>query len=100
MSGPPSLIELRSNGGAGEAQGSRLGLYQLMPDGVDKLARMTLIRNTDSDTVYDGGEVDRQGPVYQQLHNTNQEHIYLYRWDIALHTLLQANIYQTAIQLR
>ena len=61
FSGPPSLVELRSSGGAGEGYGSKLGLYQLLPG---------------------GGEEERtQGPVYQQLHNTNDQHVYIYRWD-------------------
>ena len=62
FSGPPSLRELRSSGGAGEWQGwSCLGLYQLLLSG--------------------RGEGGKQGPVYQQLHNKSNQH-YLYRWDI------------------
>jgi len=58
-SGPPSQIELRSSGGAGEYQGSnKMGLYQLLP----------------------GGEKgDVQGPVYRQRHDGDNRHYYLYR---------------------
>ena len=69
FSGPPSQLELRSSGGAGEHQGAQMGLYQLLPG---------------------GGE----GPVYQQLHNTNdKQHVYIYRWDnsrTAQHNILQS----------
>ena len=62
FSGPPSQLELRSSGGAGEWFGGMMGLYQLLPGG--------------------GGEGRTQGPVYQQMHNTNdKQHIYIYRWD-------------------
>ena len=57
FSGPPSQLELRSSGGAGEYWGDKMGLYQLLPG---------------------GGEGPTQGPVYQQLHNTNDQlHYYL-----------------------
>jgi len=89
--GPPSLVELRSSGGAannlppgweerknekglvyyvdhntrttswpaGEYHGSKMGLYQLLPDGAEK--------------------GDGQGPVYRQRHDGDNEHNYLYR---------------------
>ena len=61
FSGPPSQLELRSSGGAGEYWGDRLGLYQLL---------------------LGGGAGRTQDPVYQQMHNTNdKEHNYIYRWD-------------------
>ena len=60
FSGRP-LLELRSSGGAGKWKGDKLGLYQLLPG---------------------GGEGRSQGPVYRQLHNTNDKYFYLYRWDI------------------
>ena len=62
-SGPPSQLELRSSGGAGEYQGSIMGLYQLLPGG--------------------GEKGDEQGPVYRQRHDGDNEHWYLYRWDIS-----------------
>ena len=55
------LVELRSSGGAGEYQGERLGLYQLLPD----------------------EKGDGQSPVYRQRHDGDNEHYYLYRWDIS-----------------
>ena len=67
FTGPPSLVELRSSGGAGEYQGDKPGLYQLLPG---------------------GGEGGMQGPVYRQLHNTNDQHFYLYRWDIDCDAIL------------
>ena len=61
FSGPPSQLELRSSGGAGEYVGGKLGLFQLLPG---------------------GGEGGAQGPVYQQRHNTNnQQQYFLYRWE-------------------
>merc|ERR550517_1364738 len=53
--GPPSQIELRSSGGAGEWLGCYLGLFQLLPDG------------------------DSRGPVYRQRHDGDNQQIYLYR---------------------
>ena len=50
-------------GGAGEYHGSKMGLYQLLPDGAEK--------------------GDGQGPVYRQRHNGDNERYYLYRWDIS-----------------
>jgi len=55
---PPGQLELRSCGGAGESQGSLLGLFQLLPD---------------------GGEGGTQGPVYRQLHDGDNQQVYLYR---------------------
>ena len=58
-SGLPSFLELRCSGGAGECHGSKMGVYQL---------------------VNGGGERGNQGPVYQQMHNTNDDRRYfLYR---------------------
>ena len=50
-------------GGAGEYHGSKMGLYQLLPDGAEK--------------------GDGQGPVYRQRHDGDNPHYYLYRWDIS-----------------
>ena len=58
FSGPPSQIELRSSGGAGEWQGDKMGLYQLLPD---------------------AEKGDEQGPVYRQRHDGDNQHFYLYR---------------------
>ena len=60
FSGPPSLVELRSSGGAGEVWGSRMGVYQLLPD------------------VGEGGS-----PVYRQLHDGYNLQYYLCRWDFS-----------------
>ena len=60
-SGPPDQVELRSSGGAGENHGDKLGLYQLMSD---------------------GGKGARQGPVYRQRHDGDNQQYYLYRWDM------------------
>jgi len=54
----PGLVELRSSEGAGECVGDALGLYQLLPD---------------------GGEGGRQGPVYRQRHDGDNQQFYLYR---------------------
>ena len=68
----PHQVELRSSGGAGEYQGSRLGVYQLLPEHRGQ-----------------GG-----GAIYQQLHDPDkdkrrllffkakQTHYYLYRFVI------------------
>ena len=58
FSGPPSQIELRSSGGAGEYHGHCMGLYQLLSD---------------------EEKGDEQGPVYRQRHDGDNEHYYLYR---------------------
>merc|ERR1719507_410749 len=55
----PLLLELRSRSGAGEYQGDRLGLYHLTKDTRE--------------------ESKRQGPVYRQLHDRDNEQWYLYR---------------------
>ena len=56
----PSTLELRSSAGAGEYQGSKLGLFH---------------RTTDP-------EGERQGPaVYRQLHDGNQQQYYMHRWE-------------------
>ena len=60
FSGPPNLVELRSSGGAGEYCGATMGLYQLLSD----------------------EKGDGQSPVYRQQHEGDNEHYYLYRWDI------------------
>ena len=52
---------LRSSGEAGEHQGGRMGLYQLLPN---------------------GGKGARQGPVYRQRHDGDNRQMYLYRWDM------------------
>ena len=52
------MVELRSSGGAGEKWGHWLGVFQLLPDGEGKA---------------------RKGPVYRQLHDGDDEQIYLYR---------------------
>jgi len=57
--GPPSHVELRSSGGAGEYEGHKLGVFQLLPD--------------------DGGKGGSQGPVYRQLHDGDNWQCYLYR---------------------
>ena len=57
---PPSMVELRSSGGAGEVWGSRMGVYQLLPD------------------VGEGGS-----PVYRQLHDGYNLQYYLCRWDFS-----------------
>ena len=69
FTGPPSLVELRSSGGAGEWIGDKLGLFQLLSG---------------------GGEDHAQGPVYRQRHDTSDQHYYLYRWDIhcVAHTIV------------
>ena len=56
FSGPPSQLELRSSGGAGEWHGDKMGLYQLMPE--------------------------KRDPVYRQRHDGDNENYYIYRWDI------------------
>ena len=64
--GTPLLLELRSRSGAGEDQGDTLGLYHL--------------------TIDPREESKRQGLVYRQLHNgDNQRQYYLYRWEKRLH---------------
>ena len=69
-SGPPSLVELRSSEGtAGEYKGSKMGVYQLLPDGGE------------------GGS-----PVYRQLHDGDNEQYYLYRWGFSCTTdVMQLN---------
>merc|ERR1712004_956502 len=55
--GPPSFLELRCSGGAGEHQGSKMGVYQLLP----------------------GGKKGNLEPVYRQMHNANDDiHYFLY----------------------
>ena len=54
------MLELRGTSGAGEDWGSDLGLYHLTKD----------TREEDK----------RQGPVYRQLHDGDNEQNYLYRW--------------------
>ena len=68
FSGPPSLVELRSSGGAGENHGCCMGVYQLLPDGGE------------------GGS-----PVYRQLHDGDNEQYYLYRWDFLVAHWIQCN---------
>ena len=60
-SGPPDQVELRSSGEAGEYLGDKMGLYQLLSD---------------------GGKGARQGPVYRQRHDGDNQQYYLYRWDM------------------
>ena len=59
---PPHQVELRSSGGAGEYQGDEMGVYQLLPEHRGQ-----------------GG-----GAAYRQLHDTNDQHNYLYRFDIVV----------------
>ena len=54
------MIELRSSGGADQVRGSFLGLYQLLPKD-------------------DDGEGVKQGPIYRQRHDRDNEQHYLYR---------------------
>ena len=57
------MLELSSRSGAGEHQSSKLGLYHLTTDTRE--------------------ESKRQGPVYQHLHDGDNEQYYLYRWDFS-----------------
>ena len=58
---PPHQVELRSSGKAGEYQGDLLGVYQMLP------------------------EPGRGGDAtYRQLHDTNDQHYYLYRFGIVV----------------
>ena len=59
---PPHQVELRSSGGAGEGWGNMMGVYQLLPEHRGQ-----------------GG-----GATYRQLHDTNDQHTYLYRLDIVV----------------
>ena len=60
---PAHQVELRSSGGAGEGHGSRLGVYQLLPEHRGQ-----------------GGSA-----IYRQLHDTNDDqHYFLYRLDIVV----------------
>ena len=59
----PLLLELSSRSGAGEWHGDSLGLYHLTTDTRE--------------------ESKRQGPVYRQLHDGDNEQYYLYRWDFS-----------------
>ena len=63
-------MELRGTSGAGEYWGPCLGVYLLTKD----------TRKEDK----------RQGPVYRQLHDGDNEQCYLYRWEICTR-LLQHN---------
>jgi len=81
--GPPSLVELRSSGGAGECEGDCLGLFQLLPDGGEKARKSSGLTKgkqlSDDDSDSDDGEGGSQGPVYRQLHDGGNCHYYLYR---------------------
>ena len=59
---PPHQVELRSSGGAGEGHGCCMGIYQLLPEHRGQ-----------------GG-----GATYRQLHDTNDQHCYLYRFGIVI----------------
>ena len=63
-----------------------LGLYQLLPDGGGEKARQGsgfIKRKLFQLLPDDGGENgDGPGPVYQQLHDGDNEQYFLYRWDI------------------
>ena len=62
FSDPPHQVELRSSGGAGEHLGDNMGVYQLLPEHRGQ-----------------GG-----GATYRQLHDTNDQHSYLYRFEIVV----------------
>ena len=57
--GQPNLLELRTNGAAGECWGGKFGLYKLLPE-----------------VTGDGGS-----PVYRQMHDGDNKEYFPYRWD-------------------